>query len=252
MRLTCPNCGAQYEVPDKVIPPQGRDVQCSSCNTSWFFAHPDPLLRSEPDLRASAASFLDDDPADGTDTPPAPPRRKLDPNVSAILQQEAERESRLRDRERAAATSDRTAAPARDDADAPDSVRKARARMARMRGDELRDTGTAQGADEPLSGKLPNADEINSTLRAPEQSVYEDFEYTPSKRGNAGFMRGITLTVLLAALLVLAYVNARTISDAVPQAAPYMKVYVAKVDQGRVWLDALLNQYISGGSEPLE
>lgn len=36
MRLVCPNCGAQYEVPDDVIPPEGRDVQCSSCSSTWF------------------------------------------------------------------------------------------------------------------------------------------------------------------------------------------------------------------------
>ncbi|MBT8154872.1 zinc-ribbon domain-containing protein [Epibacterium ulvae] len=38
MRLTCPNCGAQYEVPDDVIPDEGRDVQCSDCGTTWFQA----------------------------------------------------------------------------------------------------------------------------------------------------------------------------------------------------------------------
>lgn len=41
MRLTCPNCGAQYEVPTEVIPTNGRDVQCSNCGNTWFEAHPD-------------------------------------------------------------------------------------------------------------------------------------------------------------------------------------------------------------------
>jgi predicted Zn finger-like uncharacterized protein len=36
MRLTCPNCGAQYEVDDSVIPDEGRDVQCSGCGQGWF------------------------------------------------------------------------------------------------------------------------------------------------------------------------------------------------------------------------
>ena len=36
MRLTCPNCGAIYEVPDNVIPENGRDVQCSNCAHTWF------------------------------------------------------------------------------------------------------------------------------------------------------------------------------------------------------------------------
>lgn len=40
MRIVCPNCDAQYEVPDEVIPDEGRDVQCSNCNKTWFQPHP--------------------------------------------------------------------------------------------------------------------------------------------------------------------------------------------------------------------
>lgn len=36
MRITCPNCGAKYEVPEEVIPVEGRDVQCSNCGDTWF------------------------------------------------------------------------------------------------------------------------------------------------------------------------------------------------------------------------
>jgi predicted Zn finger-like uncharacterized protein len=42
MRITCPNCGAQYEVDDALIPEAGRDVQCSNCGKGWFQArHPE-------------------------------------------------------------------------------------------------------------------------------------------------------------------------------------------------------------------
>ena len=41
MRLICPNCSAQYEVPADVIPDEGRDVQCSNCQETWFQTHPD-------------------------------------------------------------------------------------------------------------------------------------------------------------------------------------------------------------------
>ncbi|MGH1464365.1 MAG: zinc-ribbon domain-containing protein [Cognatishimia sp.] len=47
MRLTCPNCGAQYEVPIDVIPAEGRDVECSNCNVTWFQAHPNSELEGE-------------------------------------------------------------------------------------------------------------------------------------------------------------------------------------------------------------
>jgi len=36
MRLICPNCDAQYEVGEGVIPAEGRDVQCSNCGHTWF------------------------------------------------------------------------------------------------------------------------------------------------------------------------------------------------------------------------
>lgn len=42
MRLICPNCDAQYEVDDAVIPENGRDVQCSNCGHTWF-QEPDKL-----------------------------------------------------------------------------------------------------------------------------------------------------------------------------------------------------------------
>lgn len=36
MRITCPNCGAQYEIDEALIPAAGREVQCSACATAWF------------------------------------------------------------------------------------------------------------------------------------------------------------------------------------------------------------------------
>lgn len=51
MRLICPNCDAQYEVPETVIPETGRDVQCSNCGSTWFQHHPsnDPELLENAD-----------------------------------------------------------------------------------------------------------------------------------------------------------------------------------------------------------
>jgi len=56
MRLECPNCGAQYEVPAEVIPAEGRDVQCSNCGGTWFQRHPDD---AEVEETAAPASTLD-------------------------------------------------------------------------------------------------------------------------------------------------------------------------------------------------
>ena len=54
MRLTCPNCGARYEVDDALIPPEGRDVQCSDCATTWFQAGP---RRPVPEPTAARPPF---------------------------------------------------------------------------------------------------------------------------------------------------------------------------------------------------
>jgi predicted Zn finger-like uncharacterized protein len=36
MRLSCPNCGVEYEVPEALVPEAGRHVQCTACHTRWF------------------------------------------------------------------------------------------------------------------------------------------------------------------------------------------------------------------------
>ncbi|WP_417249720.1 zinc-ribbon domain-containing protein [Celeribacter sp.] len=56
MRLNCPNCDAQYEVDEKVIPEQGRDVQCSNCGHTWFQrpAHLDHETAAEQGVELTA------------------------------------------------------------------------------------------------------------------------------------------------------------------------------------------------------
>ena len=36
MRLVCPNCKANYEIPRQAVPIGGREVKCDSCGHSWF------------------------------------------------------------------------------------------------------------------------------------------------------------------------------------------------------------------------
>lgn len=38
MRLTCPRCGAQYEIAPAAIPAAGREVECSACGHVWHQA----------------------------------------------------------------------------------------------------------------------------------------------------------------------------------------------------------------------
>ncbi len=178
MRLTCPNCGAQYEVPGDAIPQAGRDVQCSNCGDTWFQTHPDhPAARqggaAAPDDRQQAApepaakpAVADapeqptQDPEDTTTTSPEadkpgsearPVRREIDPAVASVLREEAEREKRAR----AAARGGGLAGGLEVQTDlglqdAPNDDRhsvEARARMASLRGDD--------GAASDPQGRIP-------------------------------------------------------------------------------------------------
>ena len=75
MRLVCPNCGAQYEVEDSVIPDSGRDVQCSACGHAWYqmpmhlvseddvhAAEPDEFVGSEDEVEPAAENELEPEP----------------------------------------------------------------------------------------------------------------------------------------------------------------------------------------------
>ena len=37
MIITCPNCSKQFKIDTSLIPVDGRDVQCGSCNNVWFY-----------------------------------------------------------------------------------------------------------------------------------------------------------------------------------------------------------------------
>jgi len=68
MRITCPNCGAQYEVDARVIPDLGRDVQCSNCGHTWF-------QRPQSAVAASVRRVVED--------PPVSPGPEADAPIAA-------------------------------------------------------------------------------------------------------------------------------------------------------------------------
>lgn len=179
MRITCPNCGAQYEVAAGVIPEGGREVQCSDCNHLWFVpgpesaapeavpqALPEPEAEPEPEPEAApepepAPAPIEPQPAAPPASPPpaapraaetAPPRPALSAEVAAILREEAERE-------RAARAADRSRAPVietqgelgLESAVSAEAQRadEARRRMARLRSEPAPDPAPAAAAPVP-------------------------------------------------------------------------------------------------------
>ena len=37
MIITCPNCNKQFKIDNSLIPVEGRNLQCGSCNHIWFY-----------------------------------------------------------------------------------------------------------------------------------------------------------------------------------------------------------------------
>ncbi|KIT17808.1 zinc-ribbon domain-containing protein [Jannaschia aquimarina] len=141
MRLICPSCGAKYDVAADLIPPEGRDVQCSNCGGSWF-QEPEPVAEEAlagadaapppPELEPRAPEPRASEPAQ------KPAAGTTDDAVLEILRQEREYESRARAAEGRGAsgipsdlpeTAPDTAAPPDDDTPEERGARE-RARMA--------------------------------------------------------------------------------------------------------------------------
>ena len=41
MIITCPNCNKKFKIDNSLIPDEGRDLQCGSCNHIWFYNIPE-------------------------------------------------------------------------------------------------------------------------------------------------------------------------------------------------------------------
>ncbi|MEM6589695.1 MAG: zinc-ribbon domain-containing protein [Pseudomonadota bacterium] len=176
MRLICPNCAAQYEVPEEVIPEEGRDVQCSACGDTWFQLHPshpdykqpydldtpeeDPEddFYDEDDVELAAGDQDDAEPepepeedaAEDDEPPTQPIPRELSEDVANVLREEAARETQAREAERGGLETQPDLGLSEAD-DAEHRSRQAQERMARLRGFDTT-------ADEPVSDLVQTPD----------------------------------------------------------------------------------------------
>lgn len=277
MRLVCPNCDAQYEVDDAVIPASGRDVQCSNCGHTWF--QPGAYVPAEdtvtapetPDV-ADADDDWEDTPAaaptpapemDGDDTatvedhgdddwddveaddaidvpaqePAAPQRRGLDENIADILREEAEFSTRAREGESLESQPDLGL-----EEGAAAATGGLRERVARLRGVPSEPPASSEPAKR--RDLLPDIEEINSTLRAtserPDEAQFEDVydEDEPNQRGR--FSMGFGIVILMGAILFALYLFAPSIRLMVPGAQPYIDGYVMFADGLLVKVDMMV------------
>lgn len=269
MRIVCPNCGAQYEIPDEVIPETGRDVQCSNCGETWFQPHPshpaEPSAAPEDEAALTEQADWtepDDSMADEAGTPPPERRQRLAPEVANVLREEAERESKARAAESGSALETQPDLGLTEGDDKTRS-RQARERMDRLRGaastdDEMASREDAQGID-PVSRRnlLPDIEEVDPALSRARQEEDDDMSArdgsraaTPAPARPGGFRTGFRLAVLLAILATAAYLLAPRIADAVPALAEPLARYVEAVNSWRAELNGLVADVAARFSPP--
>ncbi len=234
MRLTCPNCKAQYEVDDSVIPDGGRDVQCSACGHTWYQYPRNVAL----DMRAADLDDEDEDENDGTAaTPPSGATPKIDKTVLDVLREEAEREMRERRRgngggletqgdlglvsrpQRRGTATDRPAGDDTDEAETP----------AHNNGSSRRNL-------------LPDIEELSSTLESGSEPRHaaDDVAGDLATERSGGFGAGFATVALVGIAMIAVYVFAGPIAQAVPILAEPLTGYLTLVDALRAWLaDAL-------------
>ena len=96
--------------------------------------------------------------------------------------------------------------------------------------------------------RLPDIDEINSSLRASADRA-GDIAAQGTLQGRqdtrAGFRLGFSTVLLLATLALLVYAYAPQLAGRVPALTPLLDSYVAAVDAARIWLDGQLRAVIA-------
>lgn len=258
MKLICPNCDAQYELADDIIPDTGRDVQCSNCGTTWFQTLDDDGTEDEPpvEARAEVQPRVADVPrnvepvapaqplsAEMPQEMPARPRRAVNQAVMDVLREEAEREKAVRAAEGYGA--------AKDPAEPAPTVEIEES----VEGSSTFDAGEPlapilapkrPGPEpelEPRGNRLPDIEEINSTLRAstdPDRVAHETHAETvvvAHQSRQRAFRMSFGCVLIAAALALFCYTQAPRISGWMPFMEGPLERYVAAVNKGRIWLD---------------
>jgi predicted Zn finger-like uncharacterized protein len=255
MRLTCPNCKAQYEVADSAIPARGRDVQCSSCGRAWFErpapdavaarAKADPAAPRQTEVPAAqhggAGPAASSDAIVQTEPGAASPglkKRALDPAVAEILRAEASREARERRQEAVTGLQSQEefaldVDPAQHDTALAEELAPA-PRPAPT---------TTRRSEVPRRDLLPDIEEINSSLRAKSvlrsgaaAALTEEEREERARRGR-GFRIGFSSILIVALFALLLYSYADSIVQSAPGLTGPIEAYVNQINALRLWLD---------------
>lgn len=287
MRLTCPSCGATYEIDVSLVPPGGRDVQCSNCGGTWF--QEAPARQAE----AVAADTAQDQAADIPAPPVTDRRRRPDEAVLDVLRQEREHEARARASEGAAAPqpdavpADPEANASRERARVAAAAALARSRNAGAPGatteavtapeieaetmdavsralsdadsgpvldDHPRDQGQSDSVvdrrDASRRNLLPDIEEINSSLRPDERAAEQAASNAGvliSDEDVAARSNGFRIGFSVVVLIVLAFLLLYIFAEPLGEAVPALAGFL---DSYREWADGQ-RAALDGGADSL-
>lgn len=210
MLIKCPNCNAQYEVPNDIIPAAGRDVQCSSCSKTWFVtglsgkkstkdkvSKYESLEKGNLSKFETTESFLTDK-----------SNKEVDRDVLEILREEADREIQARLRE----------------GDGEDTTKKLSNKKAINK--------KALPDNIEIGTTLDEAPDTSATIKGPSKSKITS--------GKIGFIIGLVIIVLCWAI----YTYDASITQSVPQTAIYIDIFKSYVDYMQIVRDDFIKYLI--------
>ena len=210
MLIKCPNCNAQYEVPNDIIPAAGRDVQCSSCSKTWFVtslsgkkstkdkvSKYESLEKGNLSKFETTESFLTDK-----------SNKEVDRDVLEILREEADREIQARLRE----------------GDGEDTTKKLSNKKAINK--------KALPDNIEIGTTLDEAPDTSATVKSPSKSKITS--------GKIGFIIGLVIIVLCWAI----YTYDASITQSVPQTAIYIDIFKSYVDYMQIVRDDFIKYLI--------
>ena len=210
MLIKCPNCNAQYEVPNDIIPTAGRDVQCSSCSKTWFVtslsgkkstkdkvSKYESLEKGNLSKFETTESFLTDK-----------SNKQVDRDVLEILREEADREIQARLRE----------------GDGEDTTKKLSNKKAINK--------KALPDNIEIGTTLDEAPDTSATIKGPSKSKITS--------GKIGFIIGLVIIVLCWAI----YTYDASITQSVPQTAIYIDIFKSYVDYMQIVRDDFIKYLI--------
>ncbi len=261
MRITCPKCGAIYEIDADLVPASGRDVQCSACSHVWSESPP-----REAEAAGAAGAETPPDTPDESDEAPretgggdGPARPRPDEDTLRILREEAAREVAKRrggggdTAEAAPATAPEPEPSPREDAEGargvapltrPDREEEPRAAPADRLSAPVRGTPAGEGArrrSEQSGDLLPDVDEINSTLAGPARRAPDREGDGGTAPAAGGFLSGFVWVLAIAIVVAAAYVAAPWIAERLPALEGPLAGLVGAVNAARDWLGTRLD-----------